>query len=77
MILNNFCDIFKDTNSWDECKEKMIKFAKNDYSFVGKVLFEKFAKYYFLFNPSLRNDYKIGFDFSSKIQSERIDWQDI
>ena len=58
MILNNFCDIFKDTNSWDECKEKMIKFAKNDYSFVGKVLFEKFAKYYFLFNPSLRNDYK-------------------
>ena len=58
MILNNFCDIFKDTNSWDECKEKMIKFAKNDYSFVGKVLFEKFAKYYFLFNPSSRNDYK-------------------
>ncbi len=58
MILNEFCDIFKETNSWDECKEKMIKFAKNDYSFVGKVLFEKFAKYYFLFNPSLRNDYK-------------------
>lgn len=46
MILNEFCDIFKDTKSWDERKNKMIKFAGNDYSLVGK-LFEKFAKYYF------------------------------
>jgi predicted helicase len=57
-FLKEFNDIFKEANSWNELKENMIKFAENDYSFVGKVLFEKFAKYYFLFNPSSRSDYK-------------------
>ncbi len=56
--MKNFEDIFKNVSSWNECKENMVLFANNNYSLVGKELFEKFAKYYFLCNPSVKNDYK-------------------
>ncbi len=55
--IKEFSDIFKDITSWEECKKRMISFSNIDYSFVGKVLFEKFAKYYFLCSPILKNDY--------------------
>lgn len=56
--MREFDDLFKSTNSWHELKNKMILFANGDLSFVGKKLFENFAKYFFLCNPILKNDYK-------------------
>ena len=58
-----FIDIISDVRSWSELKEKLssynTSFEKNGYKCTtAGLLFEYFAKYYFLIEPTIKDDYK-------------------
>ncbi len=55
MKIENLFDTVKD---WSDLKNKMMEISNQNPSFVGKNLFELFAKYYFLCSPTLQNDYQ-------------------
>src|SRR5574344_108929 len=57
MINNLNYEVFNQVNSWNEFKNSLEQFYNYDYSLIGKK-FEIFAKYYFLFEPTVKDDYK-------------------
>lgn len=50
--------LFNNVKDWYNLQNKMMEISSQNPSFVGKYLFELFAKYYFLCCPNLKNDYQ-------------------